>query len=202
MKNRNKLNYEEAISEALAIISPHPTRAERCRDFLELLVQRMRRAEPQLSPKKERHRLERISVYLERARKTIATLPRSRQYRLLPRQHRDPSEILLGMLGEENPEVSHFLKTLEQASQRTALHARKIKVPRSGGRPNYLKGHAAYCALALLFQFGQKNPTLTTDGHFFRLAAVLYEIATGKTDVDLISYCRKAHKDWRSSAAV
>jgi hypothetical protein len=94
--------------------------------------------------------------------------------------------------------VSSFLEALDLASERALLQARKINVPRSGGKPNYFKEQAATYALVLLIQFGQKRPTLTAEGPFYRLAAVLHEIATGKTDVDLAGYCRKAPKEWSS----
>jgi hypothetical protein len=90
-----------------------------------------------------------------------------------------------------------FLSDLEIAALRAELQSMQLKVPRSGGQPNYRKQNAAEFALVLLMQFGRKQPTLTPSGPFFSLASVLYEAVTGKKDANLERQCRVSHASHR-----
>lgn len=94
-----------------------------------------------------------------------------------------------------------FLSKLEYIAINLEQQSQQLKVPRSGGRPDYRKQTAAEFALVIA-HYGRKHPTLTTGGPFLELASILYEAATGKRNVDLDRQCRTVHQQYFPRRAV
>jgi hypothetical protein len=80
----------------------------------------------------------------------------------------------------------------------------KIKVERSGGRGGDLvaeqKRVAAERAFDLLLEHGHRQPTLTKDGDYIKLAALLFRVATGRRS-DPTRACSKLLKDVRAASS-
>lgn len=181
---------------ALALISPPEDRLQECQRFLGDCIKEIARGEPPASQKELRAQLALASTHFRAALKAAQRLPRSRLM-LLPPSSLKPARSIADLLDASRSkqltlhrqrfldELGYVAKSLEQQSE-------QLKVPRSGGRPNYRKQAAAVSAWALLKLYGREPPTLTTDGLYFELASILYEAGTGKKDIDLDRECRAA----------
>lgn len=87
-------------------------------------------------------------------------------------------------------------EAFQRSLDRTVALAEKVKVTPSGGKLGSRidaakKRAAADCALYILRAYGSRPPTLYRDGPYFELAALLFELATGKDgDVELACKAR------------
>jgi len=87
--------------------------------------------------------------------------------------------------------VNAFRESLSSLIDLAESVADRIVVKKGSRGTDFTKLNAASSAHQLLTKFGQKPPTLTTDGPYYRLASSLYESATGKPCMDLSRQCRK-----------
>lgn len=94
-----------------------------------------------------------------------------------------------------------LLGELDRAALRCEGLAEKICVKRSGGRggPQLAaqKRIAADEAFDLLLDYGERTPTLTKGGDYFKLAGMLFEAATGRRS-DLTRACLEHFKELRA----
>ena len=181
---------------ALVLISPPEDRLQECRRLLGDCIKEVASEKPPELQKKLRAQLALASKHFRAALKATQRLPRSRLI-LLPPPFSKPVGSLADLLDATRSkqltlhrqrfldELGYVAKNLEQQSER-------LRVPRSGGHPNYRKQAAAEFAWALLALYGRKRPTLTTGGPYFDLASLLYEAGTGKEAIDLRRQCRAA----------
>jgi hypothetical protein len=104
----------------------------------------------------------------------------------------------IATLHELHPEA--FQRSLDQ----TLALAEKITVKRSGGKKRgsgsridaAKKRAAADCAFDILWAWSSRGrPTLYRGGPYFELAALLFELATGKRDGDVERACARVYKE-------
>jgi hypothetical protein len=91
-------------------------------------------------------------------------------------------------------EQETFLKRLDDGIKAAQLHHDVLVVPHGSKQRDGVALAAAGHAGELLQTFSAEAPTLTRGGPFFRLASLLYEAGTGKTDANLEKYCREQFK--------
>jgi hypothetical protein len=91
----------------------------------------------------------------------------------------------------EAERVRRFLTMMAAEAESEARHA---KVPKAIPKP--VKEDSARFAFVLIILFGGKDPTLTVDGPFYRLAANLYEAATG-AEANLERHCRRQFRQFK-----
>jgi hypothetical protein len=87
-----------------------------------------------------------------------------------------------------------FIRHLSQVEHASQQLADKLNVKRSGGAASAREEAkrariAAKCAFDLLNDWGGQEPTLTASGPYFRLASLLFELATGQQEKDMSRAC-------------
>ncbi len=83
-------------------------------------------------------------------------------------------------------------KFMELLSREIAIFSGIARMPITrGGQKTAFKYAAVVFAYHLILKFGQGPPTLTIDGAFFNLAAILYEWRTHSEGANLDWICRK-----------
>jgi hypothetical protein len=186
------------VTRALALIAPSKDRQQQRREDLLRYIKAIANDPPRV-PRETRARLSLASKSLRTSLAAVRRLPRSQQSRLLPplSQSNSLMDLLLHAPRLAELRLEIFLSDLRIAALSAELQSMRLKVPRSGGQPNYRKQSAAEFALLLLIQFGRKQPTLTPSGPFFSLASVLYEAVTGEKDANLERQCRVSHASHR-----
>jgi hypothetical protein len=65
----------------------------------------------------------------------------------------------------------------------------RFRGPKGAPRQRVSKLWTASSAKSLINSFSSASPTLTKDGRFFRVARLLFQVATGESS-DLTRYCR------------
>jgi hypothetical protein len=81
-------------------------------------------------------------------------------------------------------QICNSLKELDQRIDRKMAHFMK-REPRDSA-----KAGAAECAYELIARYGQAQPSTTSGGPFYSLAAILYEAISGIADASLDHHCR------------
>jgi hypothetical protein len=100
------------------------------------------------------------------------------------------------LLATDN-QLPSLRKKLAAIAELAEAKRRRLEASMRKGRPKAIqKTTAAFFAHRLLRTYGGK-PTLSTNGAFFQLAAVLYAGATGIADADLSQACRRIFHDDR-----
>jgi hypothetical protein len=94
-------------------------------------------------------------------------------------------------------EICDYLETMASLANQ---EIRDFRAQRASSEP--VKSFAAMFAFALIKFFSTRAPTLTADGHFFRLATSLYEAATGVPDQNLERQCRREFHERREMVPV
>jgi hypothetical protein len=168
---------EEALSRCLEILEPaEHERQSCCRHIASLFyILIWRHANPEARPAKAKNELLMDAQILRSA----ATLLRDKPYLNLFVMNEDE--------GMRTSERLASIASVLEGGARTSKNSKKQTKP-----PNRLKLLCARGAHDLLQQFSgvDRRPTLSVDGAFHRLASVLYEAATGKSDVALERWCR------------
>lgn len=197
------MTSDTPAARALALIAPPGDRQQWCREALGQYTKMIADANKPPATRETKAQLSATAKSLRVALETIKKLPRSEQRRLLPDRARSSERIktssimdLIADDGLTDLSLELFLNELALAAANAEIRSMRLRVPRSGGRPNYRKQAAAELALLLLVRF-DRQPTLTPDGPFFNLASVLYEAATGRKDANLERQCRDSHASHR-----
>ena len=179
---------ELPIDRALALIEPTNDRQDNCRLQISDQVWQIKNT----APRKSIIHSEQFAAAadsLRKAHKAIKKLSYYHQDRLL---HKLPLERTPRPRGPQHikPYFESLFNELSEAAvwldEQSMLH----KVSHSDRRRDYQKLTAAWSADWLLYAFSKKKITLTPDGVFLLLASTLYEVATGRADVDLRWQCR------------
>ncbi len=172
------------LDQALAEIAPAKVRKADCKDEIQYkiavlrLMQTIQRQET--SPGTVRVALRKITKHLRVADTAAKALPLKYWSLFLENHRRTIRE------WERETPFRRQLLAIEAA-------VNHMVVPPGGRRQSSVKIHAVKFARELLVEFDQK-PTLTIDGHWPRLAAVLYEGAFG-VSAEMFEYCRDYHNE-------
>jgi hypothetical protein len=168
---------EEAIQRVMELVSPARQREE-CARQVRFAVGLIALPMPDLlSAGKIKQHLQKLSVALFEARAAITGSPEGLNY---------------SIFGEMSRDV--FVHQLSQTEYASGRSAEQLNVKRSGGVPSARTDAkrariAASCAFDLLNDWGGLVPTLTKSGHYFQLASLLFELATGRQEKDVSRSC-------------
>jgi hypothetical protein len=152
------------------------------------------------SAAKRKAALHKVAENIRAVIKSIENLPTERQYELDPEALRRTQEFTPLPGYDYGAQRELQSGTLQRLLDRTLALADKITVKRSGGKQRGRGGGrieaaqkraAADSALHLLLAWSNKGrPTLTRNGPYFELAAVLFEAAGKVGDVELACKAR------------
>jgi hypothetical protein len=154
------------------IVRPEPSQRDHCLREAEINVQWIRRKTAARTPGQRRDALRDDAKKIKAAIKIIKSLPIATQRKL-------------------------HLEAFQPEHDQTLACAEEITVKRhSGGKTSgridaAQKRSAADGALNILMTWGSKRPTLHRDGPYIELAALLFELATGKVG-DMERACKRA----------
>lgn len=155
------------VDSIVDLVRP-PKREAECRKHIALLLSHLRSITVVPAGRTRGH-LRQAIVGLKNAKKEIAALPPHLRSEL------------------PTTELDRLIKVADE-------RAKKLVVTRSGGRNKTeaaRKLAAAAHAFDLLNDWGRRIPTLSRDGEYYALAALLYRLATGlEYDVDLEGPCK------------
>jgi hypothetical protein len=152
------------------------------------------------TPRQRKKALINVAKKIAAAIKSIESLPEATQREIDPKALRRTVQIT-PLLPELGNRYELWPGTLQQLHDRTLALVEKITVKRhSGGKKRgridaAQKRAAADCALAILGTWGSRPPTLYRDGPYFELAALLFELATGKKNGDVELACIRVYKE-------
>jgi hypothetical protein len=173
------------IEEALEIIRPRSKAALACRFEIKMYFGVLKMVQgdwaSSLSPGEQRKKWRAVATTMPRALRALQALP--------------ASDALFRVSAESRqlpPDSQSTIAAMSHWAKAATLLSEHIKV-RPGARPRHpTKEAAAACASDLLRAYAAKGPTMTTDGPYLRLAALLYEYASGESGTDL-SKVRQTH---------
>jgi hypothetical protein len=182
---RTALSKEDGES-VTKVVRPKPSQRDDCLREAAISVQWIKRKTAATrTPRQRKKALINAAKKIAAAIKSLQVLPEATQDEIGPKLLRRtrPIQTLFPELG--NP-YELWPGTLQQLHDRTVALAEKINVKRhTGGKKRSRvdaaqKRAAAECALAILRTWGSKKPTLYRGGPYFELAALLFELATGR----------------------
>ncbi|MCK1293416.1 hypothetical protein [Bradyrhizobium sp. 30] len=162
---------KEDGERVIKLVRPEPSQRDDCLREAAISVQWIERKTAARAPGQRRDGLRDDAKKLKAAIKIIKSLPMDTQRRL-------------------------HLEAFQREHNRILARAEKITVKRhSGGKKRgrvdaAQKRAAADCALAILRTWSSRPPTLSRGGPYFELAALLFELATGKVGSDVELACK------------
>jgi hypothetical protein len=203
-------DVDPLINRALEIIEPPAAQKVWCRTNIVWSIGRVIDAARVVSSKKRRDKLVIVARSLRKIRREIEKngtyLPFPLPVSPIPaspeqvEKWNQEVEMSQKDLRRRRRLLEGFVKELDRSSAGVDQLSKGSKPKRSGGKKDNQKREAALNAFILLRAFGDKQPTLTMNGAFPKLADALYEAATGK-NADLYSQCRALHESIRGSGA-
>lgn len=178
------------------IVRPEPSQRDDCLRETALSVQWIKRKTAATrTPRQRKKALINAAQRIAAAIKSIEGLPETTQREIDPKVLRRTVQ-MTPLLPELGNRYELWPGTLQQLHDRILALAAKVTVKRhTGGKKRgridaAQKRSAADCALAILKTWSSRPPTLYRDGPYFELAALLFELATGKVGKDVELACK------------
>jgi hypothetical protein len=178
------------------LVRPEPSQRDDCLREAAISVQWIKRKTAATrTPSQRKKALINAAKKIAAAIKSIEGLPEATQREIDPKVLRRTVQ-MTPLLPELGNRYELWPGTLQQLHDRTLALAEKITVKRhTGGKKRSRidaaqKRSAADCALAILWTWSSRPPTLYRDGPYFELAALLFELATGKVGIDVELACK------------
>ena len=161
------------IDHAMAEIEPAKERKDACRQDIEKalqIVDVVRMLDDAPTPGKFRERVKSLSDSLYKTRIALTQL--------------SYAPAITSLIDKDR-----FLKDIERLILTCETTINGLQVSKGSRVWDAVKYTSALQASIILNEFAPSRRSLSKDGHFFRLASIIYEIASGEQEKDLSAYC-------------
>jgi hypothetical protein len=177
-----RCSKEELLHAALAEIDPPEQKNAACCKSIDKalrLVDRVRVVYEAPAPGAFKKHVKAVADSLVKMKRVLAKLHKSTQYL-----------VFRGLPEAVGPvDQDRFLKDVDRLILTCDDMIKHLQVSPGSRRWSAAKHTCALQASILLKEFSPNRLSKTNEGHFFNLASLLYEIASGEEEKDLSAYC-------------